>query len=52
MQQTWTVIMGAQLLTFLIAGIMVICWMKRPKDRYDELLEKVNERNDVQVGKE
>jgi len=40
--QTWLIMIGMQLLISGVAAVMVIVWMTRPRDRYDELLEQLD----------
>ena len=49
--QTWMVLMGLQFLAFLITAIVVIVWMKRPNDRYDDMLAESERKAKEQMKK-
>lgn len=40
--QTWMIMMGIQMIIFVICAVWVGIWMNRPDDEYDEALEKHN----------
>lgn len=43
--QTWMFMMGLQMIIFVICAVWVGAWMRKPKDKYDEALEKMAEEN-------
>lgn len=45
LMQTWMFMMGLQMIIFVICAVWVGVWMRQPKDKYDEALEKMAEEN-------
>lgn len=48
--QIWMIMMGFEFLLFALAAVMVIVWMKRPDDVYDEMLREIEETEHPQPG--
>ena len=42
--QTWMIMMGIQLIIFVICAICVGVWMSRDNDEYDEALARIAEK--------
>ncbi len=43
--QTWMIMMGIQLVIFIICAVWVILWMSKDHDEYDAALKQIEERN-------
>ncbi len=40
--QAWMIMLGCQFTVVAISAVWVLIWMRRPKDAYDLMLDKLN----------
>lgn len=43
--QTWLIMMGLQMIIFVICGVWVGIWMHRSNDEYDDALDRLTQAN-------